>query len=391
MLHIPNFARIATRLVVFVLFVALVSMAAGISFQVSAAPFAAPQRALGLGAAGSYSVLGKAGVTNAGNSVLSGNVGADELGSITGFPPGSVGGSIVSAPAVNGAEADAQAAYLALTAMGPGSTIGPNLTGLTLHPGVYSVGDALLPGELTLDGKGTYIFLMSSGLTSSGDVNLINGANPCNVFWQVTSSAALTGGSFVGTIIADTSITLGDGVDLNGRALALTGNVTLINDSIHGPSCGGGGVVPTPAPVTPVPGTPQPGGGPAHVGVVYACLTDGRLEVRVGLSAGVTVSGLGPDITSAVDTGNDRIFVYLSPGHYEWNATPPAGKSLLDVDHGVIDVPICGSGTVVVEKVVGLPKTGGAPLQSDIYPWSSILPASIIAALMAILSNQASR
>ena len=375
MIHTANLARIATRLVVIALLVALVFTATGVSFKVAAAPLAAPQQAPGLGAAASYSVLGKAGVTNAGNSVLSGNVGADDIGSITGFPPGSVGGSIVSAPAVNGAEADAQAAYLALIDMGPGTVVGPNLTGLTLHPGVYSVGDALLPGELTLDGQGTYIFLMSSGLTSSGDITLINGASPCDVFWQVTSSAAIQAGSFVGTIIANTSITFGDGVQLNGRALALTGNVTLINNSIFGPNCSGGS-----------------GEKAAHVSVTYECVTDGRLAVTVGVSAGVTVYGLGSNISSSVDTGDTgRIVRYLSPGRYEWHATPPEGKYLLDVDHGVIDVPICGSGTVVVEKVVGLPKTGGAPLPSGIYPWSSILPASIISTLMVILSDQASR
>lgn len=382
MIRTANLARIATRLVVSTLLVALVFTATGVSSQVSAAPFAAPQRAPGLGAAGSFSVLGKAGVTNSGDSVLSGDVGADNPASITGFPPGTVGGSIVSAPAVNGAEADAQAAYLALTAMAPGTVVGPNLTGLTLHPGVYSVGNALLPGELTLDGQGTYIFLMSSGLTASGDVTLINGASPCDVFWQVTSSAAIQAGSFVGTIIANTSITFGDGVRLNGRALALTGNVTLINNSISGPNCSGGS-----------------GGKAAHVSVTYGCETDGRLAVTVGVSAGVTVYGLGGNISSAADTGDTgRIVRYLSPGHYEWRATPPEGKYMLDVDHGVIDVPACSSTTVPATTVVvtgtavvGLPKTGGAPLQSATYPWSSILPASIITDLMAILSDQAHR
>lgn len=197
-----------------------------------AAPLAAT--APGLGEAASYSALGKAGVTNTGNSVLSGNVGADS--SITGFPPGSAAGQII-APAVNQAEADASTADLALTAQAGGATnAGPDLTGANLVPGVYSVGSALLSGALTLNGPGVYIFL-ADALTSSGSVSLINGATACNVFWHVTSSASITGGSFVGTIIAGTSITFGDAVSLDGRALALTGNVTLINDHIFGPSC----------------------------------------------------------------------------------------------------------------------------------------------------------
>src|SRR5688572_10856251 len=120
-----------------------------------AAPLAAS--APGLGAAASFSVLGKAGVTNTGNSVLAGNVGADS--SITGFPPGSAAGQVL-APDVNQAEADALTADLALTAQaGTATPTGPNLTGLTLTPGVYSVGAALLPGQLTLDGPGVYVFL----------------------------------------------------------------------------------------------------------------------------------------------------------------------------------------------------------------------------------------
>jgi len=215
-----------------------------------ASPLAAS--APGLGAAGSYSALGKAGVTNTGPSVLSGNVGADS--SITGFPPGSAAGQNL-APAVNGAEADASTADLALTAQaGSASPAGPNLTGATLVPGVYSVGSALLPGVLTLNGAGVYVFL-ADALTFSGSVSLTNGASACNVFWHVTSGAAITGGSFVGTIIAGTSITFGDGASLDGRALALTGNVTLINNTIFGPSCDTAPAATTaPAASTSVPG-----------------------------------------------------------------------------------------------------------------------------------------
>ena len=100
-------------LVSLVLAVAL-SLTSGVALSASPAATAP-----GLGAAASYSALGKAGVTNTGNSVLSGNVSAD--GSITGFPPGSAAGKLV-APTVNGAEADASTADLALTAQAGGAT-----------------------------------------------------------------------------------------------------------------------------------------------------------------------------------------------------------------------------------------------------------------------------
>jgi hypothetical protein len=336
-----------------------------------AAPLAAPSAATapGLGAAASFSALGKAGVTNTGNSVLSGNVGADLAAAITGFPPGTIGGSKVSAPAVNQAEADASTADLALTAQA-GSAIpaGPNLTGLTLVPGVYSVGSALLPGVLTLNGPGIYVFLVASNLTASGSVSLINGASPCNVFWHVTSNAAITGGAFVGTIIAGTSVTFGNAASLDGRALALTGNVTLINNHISGPNCAAQATptrTPTATATNSTPGTPTrtpiPGQSstptatqaaaststaspPSYVDVAYPCSTDGtRVVVTVGLSAGVIVYGLGADITSATDTGANKIVRILPFGHYAWHAVPPPGHYMQTASSGVVDAFLCPS------------------------------------------------
>ncbi|PZS24356.1 MAG: hypothetical protein DLM61_22405, partial [Pseudonocardiales bacterium] len=92
--------------------------------------------------------------------------------------------------------------------------------------------------------------------TASGSrVNLINGAQACNVFWQIGSSATLggsTGGSsFIGNILALTSITINNGVTVGGRALARNGAVTLDNDTITAAHC---------APGT-TGGPPTPGGG----------------------------------------------------------------------------------------------------------------------------------
>jgi type VI secretion system secreted protein VgrG len=208
--------------------VMLFSMAGLIYTNVSAAGTAP-----GLGDAAPYSVLGPAGVTNTGSTTLSGLVGAD-LSIDTGINSagqnvGIAGGS---------AEVAASAAYDSLWAQAGGATnAGPDLSSVTLGPGVYTVGNTLLSGVLTLNGPGVYIFLSSSGLTSSGSVSLENGARACDVYWSEVSSATITGGSFVGTIIAHTSISLGTGVTLDGRALALTGSVTLDTNTIGGPSC----------------------------------------------------------------------------------------------------------------------------------------------------------
>jgi type VI secretion system secreted protein VgrG len=347
----------------------ILALVLGLTGGVSqAAPLGAT--APGLGTAAACSDLGKAGVTNSGNSSLSGNVGADLDAAITGFPPGTSAGKI-SAPAVNQPELDAAAADAGLTSQaGSATAIGPNLSAVVVGPGVYSVGAALLPGVLTLDGPGVYVFL-ATALTGSGSVSLINGARPCDVFWHVDSSASFAGGSFVGTIIAVTSITFGDGVSLNGRALALTGNVTLINNSIGGPSCDAGSTAtptqtntpgPSPTPTStfgpgtnpPPTDTPVPTLAPAatatnvptfpsYVDVATECAVNGQGRVLIGMSAGVTVYGLGADITSAVDTGPNKIVRFLPVGHYDWHATPPANHYMQTASSGSIDIPECGT------------------------------------------------
>ena len=66
-----------------------------------------------------------------------------------------------------------------------------------------------------------FIFKIGSTLTtaSGSSVAMINGGNPCNVFWQVGSSATLgTATSFVGNILALTSITLTTGANIRRQS-----------------------------------------------------------------------------------------------------------------------------------------------------------------------------
>jgi LPXTG-motif cell wall-anchored protein len=101
-----------------------------------------------------------------------------------------------------------------------------------------------LTGTLTLDGAGdpnsVFIFQTDSTLTaaSGSQVLFINGAQECNVFWQVGSSATIgTGASFAGNILALTSVSVTTGATVRGRALAQTGSVTLDNNVFTAPTC----------------------------------------------------------------------------------------------------------------------------------------------------------
>jgi hypothetical protein len=117
---------------------------------------------------------------------------------------------------------------------------GQNLGGLTVTPGTYCQTTApTLTGTLTLSGDGVFIFQIGSTLVTApgATVNYINGAQPCNVFWQVSSSATLdTTTTFVGTVMALTDISINNAVSVQGRVLAQTGQVTMINDAITVPT-----------------------------------------------------------------------------------------------------------------------------------------------------------
>ena len=202
---------------------------------------------VGLGTADSFAVLAGSTVINTGPSVISGDLGLSPGTVVTGFPPGTVtGGTIHAADGVAlQAQNDLTTAYNDAAGRSSTATISADLAGQTLTPGVYTSASSLgLSGDLTLNGEGNsnavFVFQAGSTLTSgSGSrVLLIGGAQPCNVFWQVGSSATIgTSSAFVGNILALTSISMTTGATLNGRALARNGAVTLDTNTITKSEC----------------------------------------------------------------------------------------------------------------------------------------------------------
>jgi hypothetical protein len=187
-----------------------------------------------LGSADSFAVLGGSTVTSIGNTVLNGDLGVSPGTAITGFyPPGIVNGTTYAGGSVAAnAHFDALAAYNILAGETPSQNLtGEDLGSRTLAPGVYHFDAAAqLTGILTLSGTGDFVFQIGStlGTDVGSSVLLINGAQAGNVFWQVGSAATLGGStSFSGSILADTTITFGNGASMSGRALALGGAVNL--------------------------------------------------------------------------------------------------------------------------------------------------------------------
>jgi len=239
---------------------AAVILLAAASLTVAPLAFSA-QAPVGLGTVDSFAVLAGSTVTNTGPSVISGSVGLAPGSAVTGFPPGIVlaGTTEVADGVALQAKNDLVTAYNGAAGRSSTATISGNLAGRTLVSGVYTSASSLgLSGALTLDAQGNpgAVFIFQAGSTlivgSTSVVNLIGGAQACNVFWQVGSSATIgTGSSFVGNIMALTSVTLTTGATLQGRALARNGAVTLDTNTITRPTCAtgssttGGGSSPT--------------------------------------------------------------------------------------------------------------------------------------------------
>ena len=197
-----------------------------------------------LGTAAPFSVLGGQAVTNTGTTTLSGDLGVSPGTSITGFPPSQPRHS-ADAVAIK-AQSDLTIAYNSAASRAPiNNTNYDTLGGRTLVSGVYNATSTMaLTGTVTLDGggrgDGVWIFQVGSALDIAVDstVSLTNGANACNVFWQVGSSATLhTDTVFVGTIMALTSISVDTNTTVAGRALARNGAVTLDNNVFTGSDC----------------------------------------------------------------------------------------------------------------------------------------------------------
>lgn len=219
-----------------------------------------------LGTAGTFAILAGTQVTNVPTSKITGNVGLSPAAgsNYAGLTQAEVTGVIYSVNAsgpagyqenpalLTTAKNDLTAAYTNAAGRTVTTDFGATdnqLGGKTLTPGVYAIGHAATANltaaaPLTLDAQGdpsaVFIFKSSSDLVmaAASEVRLINDAQACNVFWQVTSSATLlAGANFKGTILALTSITVAANANIEGRLLARNGNVTLISDTVALPNC----------------------------------------------------------------------------------------------------------------------------------------------------------
>ena len=212
-----------------------------------------PAGAIALGAACSFGILAGSTVTNVPGTAttVSGDVGVSPGTAITGFgTPASITGAFhMNDTTAQNAQIDLTTAYNNAAGAAGGAILAPDIGGQKLFPGVYKTTSASpslgITGNLTLDGNGdpnaVWIFQIVSTVTTAStnsQIILQNGASSHNVFWQVGSSATLgKTTTFVGTIMAQASITINTGATLDGRALARTGAVTMDTNTVVVPAC----------------------------------------------------------------------------------------------------------------------------------------------------------
>ncbi len=253
------------------------AIAVVVSLAFAAIPAAAEAAPVDLGTAAPFVVLGGQTVTNTGPSVLNGELGVSPGAALPGFGAATINGAVHANDAVAAqAQLDLTNAYGVAAGQPLTSDLsGTDLGGLTLVEGAYRyTSSAQLTGTLTLDAQNNpnaqFVFMISSALTTASvsRVLLLNGASPCNVYWQVGTSATLdTGTAFQGNLMAQASISLNDAATVQGRLLARNGQVSLINNVINGSMCGTSTAPPTPTPPTPPTG---PGSGDSGSGTSIA-------------------------------------------------------------------------------------------------------------------------
>ena len=190
-------------------------------------------------AASNFAVLANQAVTCTDGTIIG------DVGTFQAKPTGSV--TLTSCPVTgtihvgDGVAKQAYNAFLAeYAALAPqvgqcdqAHTLTGTLAAQTLPPGTYCISSVEKTGTLTLNGGGSYIFLVSGALTGTNfNVVLANGAQACDVTWLSTAAATLTTSNFVGTILSGAAITLTGGT-FHGNAYAKA-DVTITGTAVTG-------------------------------------------------------------------------------------------------------------------------------------------------------------
>lgn len=211
-----------------------------------------------LGAAGTFAILSKTGITDVYRSSVVGDVGTSPItGAALLLTCGEVSGRVFTVNAAGPLPCAVTDPTLLTAAVGDmgfayadaAGRVSPNFTelgagqigGLTLTPGLYKWGtDLLITTNVTLSGgpDDVWIFQIAGQLKEGNGarVTLAGGARAKNIFWQVAGSTTIgTTAHFEGVILGKTLIAAQTGATVNGRLFAQTA-VTLQMNAVTQPA-----------------------------------------------------------------------------------------------------------------------------------------------------------
>jgi hypothetical protein len=240
----------------------IVSMMVVLGFCATISAQAAGPATVNLGTAGDFVILTKTGISTTGTTQIWGDIGVSPAAAtyITGFglimdasnhfsTSSLVTGNVYAAdyapptPAkMTTAVSDMETAYTdAAGRITPDYTElgGGAISSMTLTPGLYkwSTGVNVTAAGVTISGGAADVWIFqiagTLNLSSGAAINLIGGASPSNIFWQVAGQTTLGSSAVMKGIILDqTAIVFDSGATLEGKALAQT-EVTLIANAVY--------------------------------------------------------------------------------------------------------------------------------------------------------------
>lgn len=187
-------------------------------------------------------------LTNIGASqltLLTGDVGSNTAATITNL--GNIDGNIYATGDGEGVTAQAAAdlvdLYNELYGLAQEYAL-PVLLGGPDHfpPGIYANAEVTtLDGNLILDANddpdALFIFIIKApgtfATTANSSIELLNGAQACNVFWLVEGTVGIsTGNTLKGTFVSAAAISFASETAFEGRALTKVGAITINNNEI---------------------------------------------------------------------------------------------------------------------------------------------------------------
>jgi hypothetical protein len=369
-----------------------------------------------------FAVLGGSAISDTPTSVITGNVGLDPNGgaSITGITCSEITGTLYdnnagyagggSCRVTNGtllttAKNDLTTVYNLAAGETTTSTIATELGGSTLTGGVYNsvAGTFGITGTLTLDGQNdpnsVFVFKMASTLitASASNVVLINGAQPCNVYWQVGSSTTLgTGSTFVGNVLTLTSITDDGSSTVKGRLLARNGAVTLNKTTVIKQTCTA--PTPTTSSTTSSSSTNSSGGG-SNSNYIWCPPLDNTIGSPIVISS-KRMSPISISLTWGPYSGINKFNIQYGFENGNWLYNFDTTEFSTTINDLKVNQPIwvrianrddCRIGNYGEAKLVGgpgLPNTGSISHKNNFKWYVSVVLIAIISIITILIQRK---